>query len=231
MAQVPSRPARGGGSLEDLRVNVGALRRKGLDRSEVRVEIPITWISAVLGDTDAQVTEAGSANFDVMLPQSGPVIVDGDLLVGFTVPCGRCLEPAVVDGAAHITGTFTPASAQLRAGDEDEEGLGLDADDLDTWTYDGTTMDLSDLVAEHVKIAYPMRALCARGETCQGLCSGCGTDLNATPPRNGACAKCDQPFEGPVGEPTENSEKDAESSSGEADGPLAAALRKLQLPD
>jgi hypothetical protein len=78
------------------------------------------------------------------------------------------------------------------------------------------------MIVETVKVAYPMRALCSRGEACRGLCSNCGADLNEQPvsARCGACGHELAPVEGtPV------------SASAPAEGPLAAALRKLQLPE
>jgi uncharacterized metal-binding protein YceD (DUF177 family) len=35
-------------------------------------------------------------------------------------------------------------------------------------------------VSEQILLAYPMRALCSRGEACRGLCMRCGADLNSS---------------------------------------------------
>ena len=209
-------------------MDVAALRRRGTTHHDVAVTLPAAWLAAVLSDTDAQVRDPGHVEVDLHLPADGPVLVSGRLRAGFEVPCGRCLEPAQVTADPALQATFiverAPADgADLMVDDDDPEGgLGLSADDLDTWSYDGKTVDLGPMLAEQVKVAYPMRALCWRGEACRGLCSNCGANLNEQEdaPR---CAACGHPVAAPGGA--------AQAEETGADSPLAAALRKLQLPD
>jgi uncharacterized protein len=211
----------------DLRVDVAALRRRGVDRHHVAALLPVTWLAQILADTDAEVSDPGHVDLELQLPVDGPVIVTGALRVRFAVPCGRCLDPALVVGDTRLSATYVPAAsvtakaASTTTGD-DEAGLGLSEDDLDTWTYEDTTVDLGIMVVENVKIAYPMRVLCSRGEACRGLCSNCGAALNeqAQSPRCAACGHDLAPADGP-----------AAAGSEPQEGPLAAALRKLQLPD
>lgn len=215
--------------LPSLQVDVSAVRRRGDLHAQVQADLPIAWLAAALSDTDAEVREAGAVRFDLNLPSDGPVIISGTLQTQFVVPCGRCLDDAAVDGGTRIDGMFIVGKAAKV--EEHEDDLGLDDDSLDTWTYDGRIVDLAPVVAEYVKVAYPMRALCARGEECQGLCSGCGNPFNETPPRRAGsrafCVKCDQEFFGPVGEPKEGDEEDDDTSEGS--GALAEALKKLKL--
>jgi uncharacterized metal-binding protein YceD (DUF177 family) len=144
------------------------------------------------------------------------------------------LEDAEVDGATRIEALFELGSAARRhVQEDDEDGLALDDDALDTWSYDGSSLDLAQVVTEYIKVAYPMRALCEKGEACEGLCSGCGNNFNETPPRRAGkrafCVKCDQEFFGAVGEPPADGEEDNEEPA--TSNALADALRKLQLPD
>ena len=223
--------------LASLRVDVSAMRRRGETHGRVEVDLPIPWVAAALADTDAEVRKPGSVAFDLSLPSDGPVIVSGTLAVDFVVPCGRCLEDAFVDGGTRISALFVlGTAAQARREEEEEDGLGLDDDALDTWSYDGSTVDLAQVVAEYVKIAYPMRALCELGEACQGLCSGCGNNFNHNPPRMAGsrafCVKCGQEFFGAVGEPAAEGDETAdEGAEPPKTSALADALRKLQLPD
>ena len=218
-------------ALPDLRVDVAALRRRGIDRHRVSVDLPIAWLARVLADTDAEPSDPGHVDLDLQLPMDGPVIVTGSLRAHFDVPCGRCLDPARVVADTRLAATYVPAAsvpkpigagASARIDEDDEEGLGLSADDLDTWTYEDTTVDLATMVVEYVKVAYPMRALCTRGEACRGLCSNCGAALNeqAPGPRCAACGHELAPEAGGAG-----------PASDAAEGPLAAALRKLRLPE
>ncbi|MEM6292767.1 MAG: DUF177 domain-containing protein [Myxococcota bacterium] len=224
--------------LASLRVDVSAMRRRGETHGRVEVDLPVPWLAATLADTDAEVRSAGSVSFDLSLPSDGPVIASGALTVDFVVPCGRCLEDAAVDGGTQISALFVlgDAAKASRHAEEDEDDLGLDDDALDSWPYDGKTVDLVQVVAEYVKVAYPMRALCELGEACQGLCSGCGNNFNHTPPRQAGsrafCVKCGQEFFGAVGEPpAEGDEMADEAAEPAKTTALADALRKLQLPD
>jgi uncharacterized protein len=220
--------------LDGLRVDVAALRRRGADRERISTELPTRWLAAVLEGTDAEVTVAGRVELEILLPVDGAVIANGRLTVAFSVPCGRCLEPAAVDGGAdvgatYVVGTQLPKPSGIAGEDEDEEGLGLSDDDLDTWLYDGSILVLDELIAEQVKLAYPMRALCVHGEDCRGLCSNCGHDLNTQPGTvedRGLCSNCGKPTGAVAGDP-----ENAQNADPDAEGPLAEALRKLQLPD
>jgi len=218
---------------ESLRVDVSAMRRRGETHGRVEADLPAEWLAQALCDTDAEVRDGGRVSFDLNLPGDGPVIVSGKLSVTFVVPCGRCLEDAVVDGNSRIDAMFVPSGTAVARQDDDEDGLALDEEALDSWPYDGRFIDLARVVTEYVKVAYPMRALCAKGEACEGLCSGCGNNFNEVPPRlagkRAFCVKCDQEFLGAVGEPPAEADADAEEPPKST--ALADALRKLQLPD
>ncbi len=218
---------------EQLRVDVSAMRRRGETHGRVEADLPADWLAVALADTDAEVREPGRVVFDLALPGDGPVIASGSLELAFVVPCGRCLEDAAVDGNTRIEAVFALSGAVAARDDDAEEGLALDEDALDTWRYDGSTVDLAKVVVEYVKVAYPMRALCQRGEDCEGLCSGCGNNFNENPPRRAGnrafCVKCGQEFFGAVGEPPADGAEDGDEPP--KTGALADALRKLQLPD
>jgi hypothetical protein len=73
-----------------------------------------------------------------------------------------------------------------------------------------------------------MRALCARGEDCRGLCMHCGANLNEQPAGLARCIVCGA--EGPqVPVVAAPGDPDAEPEAPAADNPLQAALRGLQL--
>lgn len=207
----------------DLFVDLAALRRKGLDRHTLEVELPIAWLRQVLGETDAEVKAVGRVSTELFLQPDGVVVATGDLQVGFEVPCGRCLDPAVVDASSRICATFIKDAERVAAMDdlEDEDETGLAEEELDTWAYDGLHIDLAAVVGEQIKLAYPMRILCARGEQCRGLCNQCGAELN-TQATSGKCEACGAPVLAEL-----DSAQDAEPEEGE--NPLADALRKLQL--
>jgi uncharacterized protein len=203
---------------------VGALRRRGVDRHRIDCDLPAAWLGHVLADTDAEVGDAGHVGLDVLLQSDGTIMARGRLKFGFCVPCGRCLEPAEVDGTTQILATFVRSGqAQPVEVVEDEEGVGLAQEDLDVWIYDGQTLPLEQVVGESIKLAYPMRALCSRLESCRGLCSNCGAPLNEQA-LGRRCEACGGELEGiALG--------DLPEATDALDGPLAEALRKLDLPD
>lgn len=83
--------------------------------------------------------------------------------------CGRCLEEYefVLEkdfSVVLVPKRVLPADAQLNE------------EDLDLSFYEGEQVDLSPLVQEQILLALPTRPLCR--ESCKGLCSQCGVDLN-----------------------------------------------------
>lgn len=212
--------------IDALRVDLAALRRRGVDRHAVAVALPPAWLSEALAETDATVESEGQVSVELLLQPRGVVYLQGRLQLGFSVPCGRCLEPAAVVETSKLAATFLPeAEAASRAkGDDDDDEDDLDPEAADTFTYRGSHLELSVMLAEQVALTYPMRALCGRGEACRGLCSNCGADLNA---QTGAtCLECDNPVpQTPVAdlpEPAEDAQPEAAPSTA-----LADALRKL----
>jgi len=201
-------------------VDLAALRRKGEVRHRVEAELGVDLLRSALADTDAEVASPGRAAVDLLLQADGSVVLTGDLTCSFTVPCARCLEPAAVDGSSPIAALVVRDGAkQLSelAGDDDDEGLGDDV-----FTYDGHTLDLLPMITEQVKLAYPMRQLCARGDACRGLCSSCGAPLDEQAADAAACERC-----GAVS-PRVPEVDDIPAPGAGAENPLAAALRKLQ---
>src|SRR5688572_30279279 len=97
--------------LGDLLVDVAALRRRGVDRHHVAVDLPVAWLASILEGTDAEPRDPGHVELDLQLPVDGPVIVAGSLRAGFDVPCGRCLDPARVCADTRVSATYVPAGS------------------------------------------------------------------------------------------------------------------------
>lgn len=230
-------------ALEALRVDLAALRRRGVTTCPVDAVLPKAWLTEVLRDTDAEIDHEANVHLDVSLEPQGIVLVRGTLSLQLSVPCGRCLAPAAVDGGTEIFATFMASAAAaevlLR---QDEESLEPDPDTPDVFAYDGPILSLEPMVAEQVALAYPMRALCERGEACRGLCSNCGQDLNWLPAEERRCRKCgsevpltpvaDLPPSPEDGREPQavRDQRNATGGAGEVgESPLAAALRKLKL--
>lgn len=174
-----------------LVVDVSAMRRRDETHVHLEHELAPPWMRDALRDTDAEVDAAAHARLDLVVQGDGSVIVTGELRGGFRVPCARCLDPADVDAGAKIAAMFVRDGAAHRLPDEDVDDEDADDDGgEDLWPFDGIRLDLGPLLAETLKLAYPMRALCARGQACRGLCSQCGAPLNEQPEDAPRCTEC-----------------------------------------
>ena len=211
-----------------LRVDLDVLERRGIASLDLDVLLPVDWLAMALSKTDATVERAGRVSLSVYVQPDGTVLVRGKLVAGFDVPCARCIAPAPVAAEEELTVTFVPASHErarrVAAFDDDPDGVTLEEEDLDLYTYRGRILALEGMVAEHVSLAYPMRALCGRGEACRGLCTGCGADLNELGPADEACAGCGLPLYQVSHAPADR----ARAPQKKEDSPWQAALRKLR---
>ena len=104
-------------------------------------------------------------------------------------------EPAVVTGSAQSIGDsiilhgsiqttaharcancLAPASAELEVEFRETFLHGETSDDPDLFSYEGSKVELDQMVLSVVILALPMRFLCR--EDCQGFCPQCGMDKN-----------------------------------------------------
>lgn len=138
------------------------------------------------------------------------VFARGTIKGWFAVACSRCIGEVRVPLDESVSVTYVPASklpadsdpdadpedAQAalasqdsddrrrrkhdhRKNDDDDDGIELVVEDLDLYGYEGEKLDLEPLLREQLLLAVPFAPLCS--ETCKGLCSQCGADLNREP--------------------------------------------------
>ena len=99
-----------------------------------------------------------------LMRNESTVFVRGSITGSFTIACSRCLKPAAVDlRDDKVALTYLPKEAFAVEGEEIE----LDVDDLDTYAHDGETIDLGELLREHLLLAVPIAPLCEEG--CPGI--------------------------------------------------------------
>lgn len=75
--------------------------------------------------------------------------------------CSRCLEPVELPVKATLDVTFDRQP---------------DPEDPDLYSFEASTIELTDAVRDALLLELPMRVLC--GEDCRGLCPVCGINLN-----------------------------------------------------
>lgn len=87
--------------------------------------------------------------------------------------CGRCLDPFALQADLPFDLLYLPHAEPVA-----EEEVEVEDDDLSTAYYDNEEIDLGQLMREQFVLALPMKPLCR--ESCRGLCSTCGTNLNVS---------------------------------------------------
>ena len=75
--------------------------------------------------------------------------------------CSRCLEPVTI-----------PVNAEVDAVYDRQP----DPEDPDLYSFEASTVELTDAVRDALLLEMPMRVLCS--EDCKGLCPVCGINLN-----------------------------------------------------
>lgn len=177
----------------DLNLDLVALSRSGPGPYRLQVTLPVSWIASKLAHTDAEIQRPARVDLEVtVIGEGASVLVRGALDLEFSVPCARCLDPATVPGGTDLCVHFVRGASHSARADDDEDGDELDSTAPDERSFAGTHLDLRPMIEEQILVAYPIRALCPRGEDCRGLCMHCGANLNEQPPAQ-RCAVCGQP--------------------------------------
>jgi uncharacterized protein len=101
----------------------------------------------------------------------GEIRMQGDLRVEMEGVCDRCVEAARYGVENHFDLVYMPAS-EVASGGEDE----VDEAGVEVGYYDGSGLELNDVLREVVLLALPMRLICK--EECRGICPICGQNRN-----------------------------------------------------
>jgi uncharacterized protein len=99
------------------------------------------------------------------------VRIQGNVNAALRLGCHRCLE-AFTYALEQVVDTFLIHESK-EGGQEEVE---LEEQELEYEFFDGEVIDIDQLVAEHIFLALPYKALCSEG--CRGICPRCGANLN-----------------------------------------------------
>lgn len=124
-----------------------------------------------LVDERVRVTEPITVNGRVRKSGS-EVDVSGRVETRVNIECDRCLKTLEMPVSAgfklqYITGQDYETSHAAE----------LTADEMALSVFDGEAIDVDEIVREQILLSIPDHALC--DENCRGICSMCGTNLNA----------------------------------------------------
>jgi len=102
----------------------------------------------------------------------GQIHINGQLHTRPEMVCARCLEPVVEEVSRDFDLFYRPLHSIQR-----EEEMRLKLDDTEMAFFKGEGLFLTDVLAEQVLLALPMKVICR--SDCRGLCPHCGTNMNA----------------------------------------------------
>lgn len=122
-------------------------------------------------DEDIRCTEQPFVSFDLSR-RLNEVRIAGRVVAAFETVCDRCLASVECKCDELVDLRYLPRSEAQTL--EDERELG--EQDLIYGSYDGGTIDLTDVVREQIFLFIPSKLLCR--EDCRGLCPACGINLN-----------------------------------------------------
>ncbi len=158
--------------MTNVRVNVSELLA---DRDGVRVLAFAEPLSAPSEDVAFAEPVAGEIR---LTGTAGGVSLRGRVQAVATCTCGACLRRFQLPLSVNVAEEFGPRGTESEAKDPGEREL--TAGDFLVPVEQGDTIDVTEVVRQHVLLALPLAPRCRDG--CPGLCPRCGADLN-----NGPC--------------------------------------------
>jgi uncharacterized protein len=167
--------------LEMLLIDTPRIPPDGLDLDEALDPAALH----VEGEREFQLEPGGRLRAHVDLVDGTTVHVRGRLSGSVRLDCGRCLERYHVPLDHELDLFYLPRAAEPSQDQEDE--VELSDREVVVGYYEGTRLDLGEVVREQIFLSLPLKRLCR--EDCHGLCPTCGQNLNA-----GACG-CPAPEE------------------------------------
>lgn len=145
-----------------MQISLDKLTRREIDKLDLNFSQKIDTINYC--DNSYELASPINANGKVSYTNKGIYI---DIDVDFTIldNCARCLEKVEVPIEYSIKGFLVKENF-------DEDSF----EDDDAFIYDGQDLNLLDIIEQTLDFKMPIRVLC--DEDCEGLCQGCGANLN-----------------------------------------------------
>ena len=101
------------------------------------------------------------AEGEYLCPGDNRISVKAEVSARAETRCSRCLEPICVAVRATVDAVYDRQP---------------DPEDPDLYSFEASTIELTDAVRDALLLELPMRSLCS--EDCRGLCPVCGINLN-----------------------------------------------------
>ena len=157
-----------------LQIHIGSITETGWNLDEQVEALLLPLIADVSRDGSVAFTRPMHARIHARMAGES-VLIDGRLQTAVRLICSRCLEHFEFIIDIDFSATAMPENPALNDG-RSVDDIELSADEMDVITYTGDSIDLRDEIAQQIIMMLPFKPLCR--ETCKGLCSRCGIDLN-----------------------------------------------------
>jgi len=102
----------------------------------------------------------------------GQIRITGTFHTRVELVCARCLEEISEEVSRDFDLFYRPAKELT-----EEEAVRLKEDDTEIGFFEGDGIFLTDILAEQMLLAIPMKVICR--SDCRGLCPQCGANLNS----------------------------------------------------
>ena len=145
-----------------------------LERRKIRfdVSIPPGEIAYLDQELRQVAPLEAQGSVELLAHTLGEIRVRGHLAVTMETDCGRCLEAARFPIDSEFDLFYRPPQP---AGHPSEE-VELHEGEAEIGFYDGTGLELNDILREYVILSMPMHPVCS--DACQGICPVCGQNRN-----------------------------------------------------
>lgn len=157
-----------------LRIHIGSITEQGVDLNEQQDAAFLPLLNALSSKESVSFTHPVQVRIHAT-PAGETILVKGSAESTVRIPCSRCLELFDFNLETTISVTAVPEVPSLNDS-ETTDDIELTAEDMDVIRFSGNSIDLSDEIAQQIIMALPFKPLCR--DTCKGLCSRCGANLN-----------------------------------------------------
>ena len=134
--------------------------------------------SFVLKKDQFEIDQAGvNVNVDITINGSltrvdNDVYLKGAVMTSVVASCSRCLDTLLYSIDSGLKSHFVPSDDRFTSVRDVE----LHASDIDAEVYENQQIDLTQSIRDSILLAVPVICLCK--ESCKGICSQCGKNLN-----------------------------------------------------
>jgi uncharacterized protein len=140
-----------------------------------KVQFDLTFLPGEIEFFDSklwQVTPLHVKGEAELVDHTQEIRIRGHLSVTMEAECDRCLERVPFPIETSFDLIYVPAAESVSGRAEVE----VAEEQIEVGFYEGSGVELRDVIREHVLLSLPMRKICS--EACKGICPECGQNRN-----------------------------------------------------